>query len=180
MPQPARRSVLIDTSFLITLFSDDRENHAVAKKYYRYFIENKIDMYIPAIVVSEYTQKDSIEKIFETGNFIPLDFTTADGIIAGKFSALLHGSDRGNDSRDAVKNDINLLAQAANNEITFVATDDKLTLAKWCCKLNESNDLATEPITINVFDESIFHNGQMHLDVDIMSASENKPPNPPQ
>ena len=33
MPKPRKKSVLIDTSFLITLFDDSRVNHENAKKY---------------------------------------------------------------------------------------------------------------------------------------------------
>lgn len=72
MLRQPRQSVLIDTSFLITLFDNSRPNHEVAKKYYKYFIDNNIDMYLSAIVASEYEYKDSIDPILDTGNFIPL------------------------------------------------------------------------------------------------------------
>lgn len=69
MLRQPRQSVLIDTSFLITLFDNSRPNHEVAKKYYKYFIDNNIDMYLSAIVASEYEYKDSIDPILDTGNF---------------------------------------------------------------------------------------------------------------
>lgn len=165
MSSQHRRSVLIDTSFLITLFDDSRSNHSVAKQYYQYFINNQIDMCISAIVASEYEQKDSIDDIINTGNFIILPFNYDDGKVAGSFAASLNGGDRGGASRDAVKDDVKLLAQASNNELTFVATDDASTLANYCRRLNDLNLLSTSVITLESFDISLFNGGQTGLDI---------------
>ena len=162
MSKQSRRSVLIDTSFLITLFDDSRANHVVAKQYYQYFIDNQIDMYISAIVASEYEQKASIDEIFETGNFISLPFNYDDGKVAGNFANSLNG-DRGNASRDAAKDDVKLLAQASNNELDFVATDDASTLASYCRRLNETGQLTATVITLESFDISHFNGGQTGL-----------------
>ena len=37
-------SVLLDTSFLISLVDASRENHDKAKEFYKYFIDNKIEV----------------------------------------------------------------------------------------------------------------------------------------
>jgi len=167
MPNQRKGSVLLDTSFLITLFDDSRINHSHAKRYYKYFIENKIDMYLSVIVASEYSQKGSIEDILNTGNFISLPMTMADGITAGNFANLLSHSHRESiDSRAEAKDDIKLLAQCSNNAINYVATDDSSTLAKYTRRLNESGELTTKAITMNVFDTSIFDGGQTTLDID--------------
>lgn len=164
MPKQSRRSVLIDTSFLITLFDDSRANHTVAKQYYQFFINNQIDMYISAIVASEYEQKASIDEIFETGNFISLPFNFDDGKVAGNFASSLNGS-RDGTSRDAAKDDVKLLAQASNNELDFVATDDASTLASYCRRLNKTGRLNTTVITLESFDISNFNGGQTSLDI---------------
>lgn len=164
MPKQLKLSVLIDTSFLITLFDDSRANHEVAKKYYQYFINSGIDMYISAIVASEYGQKASIDDIFGTGNFISLSFNYDDGKIAGEFANFLAGN-RGDATRDAAKDDVKLLAQASNNELVFVATDDASTLANYCRRLNEAGQLTTTVITLESFDVSHFNGGQTGLDI---------------
>ena len=48
---------LLDTSFLITLAGRDRANHQAAKRYWKYFLENQIPLYLSTIVVSEFSVK---------------------------------------------------------------------------------------------------------------------------
>jgi hypothetical protein len=163
--QSSRKSVLIDTSFLITLFDDSREHHGVAGKYYKYFIDNHIDMYLCPTVVAEFSRKDDISDILKTGNFITTIINIDDGIVAGQFAKKLKGDNRSDASRIDMYNDIQILAHTANNEIVFIATDDSSTLANYCRRLNESGDLKTQVITLEVFDESIFNGGQLTLDV---------------
>jgi len=161
VPKPRKKSVLLDTSFLITLFDGSRANHDNAKNYYKYFIENKIDMIISSIVASEYAQKGSIGDIIDTNNFITSDFNMVDGILAGEFSNVLSGeSSNTGDSRIAVKDDIKLLAQCSNNGMDYIATDDSSTLAKYTRRLNELDKLKTHVITMNNYDISIFNGGQ--------------------
>jgi hypothetical protein len=167
MPKQLRESVLIDTSFLITLYDNSRANHESAKKYFRYFIEHSIDMYISTIVASEYSQKGSISDILESGNYISLTFTMGDAAMAGDFQSFLSGENRAaNDSRAAVKDDVKLLAQCSNNCMTYIATDDTSTLAKYARKLNEANKLETEVITMNAYDVSFFNGGQTAMDIE--------------
>lgn len=80
MPKLHRQSVLLDTSFLITLYDTTRDNHENAKEYFKYFIANSIDMYISSIVASEYQQKGDINIIFSTDNFIDCPFNRGDGV----------------------------------------------------------------------------------------------------
>jgi len=168
MPKPQKKSVLLDTSFLITLFDDSRPHNANAKKYYQYFIENEIAMFISSIVASEYEQKGSIKGILDTNNFISSDFSMIDGIRAGDFSRALSGEYReGTDPRAAVKDDIKLLAQCSNNGMDYIVTDDSSTLAKYTRRLNELNKLKTQVITMNDYDISIFNGGQMALEISL-------------
>ena len=162
MPKKSRQTVFIDTSFLITIFDDSRENHENAKRYYQYFIDNSIDMYLSAIVISEYQQKGDIQDILKTNCFIPCTFNIGDGIVAGDFAGFLNG-DREKNTRESTKDDMKILAQCANNEIDYIATEDKATLAKYCHKLNEGGKLNTQVITADRFDLSVFHNGQTSL-----------------
>ena len=166
MLRQPRQSVLIDTSFLITLFDNSRPNHEVAKKYYKYFIDNNIDMYLSAIVASEYEYKDSIDPILDTGNFIPLPFNLDDSKLAGSFASRLHSESRGKHaSRDSAKDDVKLLAQCSNHSIDFVATDDTSTMAKYCRRLNTMDESRTKVITLDCFDVSDFNGGQTELDI---------------
>lgn len=165
MPKQTHRKVLVDTSFLITLFNRDRENHIKAKKYYIYFIQHEIDMYLSTIAISEYSQKASIEPILATNNFIPLTFTVPDSIISGQFSEKLKDEKREpSEKRDVVKDDVKMLAQCANGEFDYLVTDDRSTMARWASKLHDNGDLKTQVIPITEYDESVFNNGQTTLD----------------
>lgn len=165
MPKKVHKKVLVDTSFLITLFSKTRKNRENALKYYQYFIDHKVDMHISTIAISEYSQKTKIEPILASGNFITLTFNVIDGITSGEFSEKLHGEKREDgDSRSAVKDDVKMLAQCANGEFDYLVTDDRSTMAKWAEKLYDAGDLKTQVIPISEYDESIFNNGQTALD----------------
>lgn len=52
--------VVLDTSFLITLADSSRAHHDAARKYWRYFTENGLPMFLPTIVVSEFYIKQAI------------------------------------------------------------------------------------------------------------------------
>ena len=162
MPKKSKQAVFIDTSFLITIFDSSRKNHENAKRYYQYFIDNSIDMYLSTIVISEYQQKGDVQDILKTNCFIPCNFNVGDGIVAGDFAGFLSG-DREKNTREATKDDMKILAQCANNEIDYIATEDKATLAKYCRKLNEGGKLNTQAITADSFDLSAFRSGQTSL-----------------
>lgn len=162
MPKKSKQAVFIDTSFLITIFDSSRKNHENAKRYYQYFINNSIDMYLSTIVISEYQQKGDIQDILKTNCFIPCNFNVGDGIVAGDFASLLSG-DREKNTREATKDDMKILAQCANNEIDFIATEDKSTLAKYCYRLIDNGKLNTRVITADEFDLSVFRSGQASL-----------------
>ena len=165
MPKQQRESVILDTCFLVTLYNDSYPQHTVAKKYYEYFIANNIFMYIPAIVVEEFEIKEPIDAIEQTGNFVVgLPFGRDDAKKSAEFKNKLSTVNRGNSSKDAVSNDIKLLAQAANSGITYFITADE-TLKRHCESLNASGDLTTIPIMIDAYDESIFNGGQLSLGV---------------
>ena len=162
MPKKSRQAVFIDTSFLITIFDSSRKNHEIAKRYYQYFIDNSIDMYLSAIVISEYQQKGDIQDILKTNCFIPCTFNVGDGIVAGDFASFLSG-DRAENARVATKDDMKILAQCANNEIDYIATEDESTLARYCRRLCDGGKLNTKVITADKFDLSVFRNGQTSL-----------------
>ena len=46
--------VLLDTSYLITLADKNRPHHEAARRYWKYFLENEIPIYLSTVVVSEF------------------------------------------------------------------------------------------------------------------------------
>ena len=160
-------SVLVDTSFLITLFDDKRTHHKVAKKYYKYFLGHSITMYLSPIVVAEFHQMQSIVDIVGSGNFILLPFNYPDGMNSADIAYKLGGVERKRDGTNPkYKDDLKIISQAQTNEITFIITEDDSTLARYCKRLQDAKVLGTKVITLSGgYDESWFNGGQSSLDV---------------
>ena len=80
-------SILLDTSFCIRLLKSNDLLHNNAKDYFKYFLEQKIEIYISSIVVAEYSVKDDVNNLpLEFVKIIPFDFF--DGKTAGEFHSI--------------------------------------------------------------------------------------------
>jgi len=139
-------SVLLDTSFLISLVDSNRAHHAIAKQYYKYLLEQKIPLYFSAIVASEFAIKQPITDL-ELHNFIPLPFNIPHSMKAAALWNLLDGRDSG-DNRAVIKDDMKIIAQALSEKIPFILTDDAKTFYKYCERLRLSNDLNIKAIKL--------------------------------
>ena len=144
-------SVLLDTSFLISLISEHRTHHATATQYYRHFLENNVPMYFSAIVAAEFGIKQPITDL-PLGNFRVLDFNVPHGRKAANIWSALGPRDPG-DHRAVVRDDVKLLAQASHEDIGCILTEDAATLYKYCERLRSSGHLQTRAIVLkNGFD----------------------------
>ena len=113
--------VLLDTSFLITLADKNRANHETARRYWRHFLENQIPIYLSAIVVSEFRVKQEIPpEILRCCVVLPLNWDDAER--AAKLDWKRHRP--AGVERDALKDDIKIIAQAVGVDAEFVITDD--------------------------------------------------------
>ena len=71
-------SALLDTSFLITLVNANRQHHETAKQFYRYMLQNDVQMYFSAIVASEFGIKQEVADL-PLSNFRILNFSVPHG-----------------------------------------------------------------------------------------------------
>ncbi len=157
-----KMTVLVDTSFLITLYDKTRPNNPTAFKYLNYFLDNLIDMYLSTIVISEYQQMQPIVDIINSGNYIPISYNYEDAIKTAEIAYNISGEKRG--SRAEFKDDLKLMGQAEFNNITFIITDDETTLAKYCERLSGAKMFKPKIIIMSKgFDSSIFNDGQASL-----------------
>lgn len=164
MPEKRQMSVLVDTGFVISVYDDSRPKHVVAKKYYKYFLDNSVKMYLSTIVISEYQQKQSIVDLMNTGHFIPLAFNYDDALKAADFAYNLGDVNRNGDPQAKYKDDLKIMGQASAQKIDYVITEDEKTLANYCKRL--SNARMFEPHIIVVgdkFDITHFNGGQVCL-----------------
>jgi len=151
-------SVLLDTSFLISLVDSNRINHEVAKQYYKYILEKSIPIYFSSIVASEFAIKQPITDL-PLNSFRTLPFNLPHSIKAAEIWSLLDGRDDG-DSRSVIKDDMKIIAQALKENIEFVLTDDARTFYKYCERLRTANNWNIKAIKL----ADGFSSGSLRLD----------------
>lgn len=122
-PVSVEKQVLLDTSFLITVFDDQRINHPTALALYQFFIEHGFLIFLSSIVVAEFCTRGDIKQL-PLNNFLPLSFDISDGALAGRlnFSTFMRPS--GDRDRVSIKDDVKLLAQMLQRNIAYFATED--------------------------------------------------------
>lgn len=154
-------SVLLDTSFLITLADPNRAQHDTAKAYYREFILRGIPIYLSTIVVSEFQVRQSIQDL-ELRNFVLLPFNIDHAMTCGQLIAG-HERDSGDD-RVRVKDDFKLIAQSVCEGISHLVTEDASSLVKYLGRIRQQTRCSTQTLTLlGGFDPAVFENGQGRL-----------------
>ncbi len=129
-------SVLLDTSFLISLVDRNRPNHEVAARYYKLSLEQQHPLYFSAIVAAEFAIKQPITDL-PLKNFRAIPFNIPHSIEAARLWNLL-GKHDSSDNRAVVRDDVKLMAQASHEAIPFILTEDAATLYKYCERLRVS------------------------------------------
>ena len=125
-------SVLLDMSFFCRLLSISDPLHENAKGYYRYFIENGIDMMVSTISIAEYCVLGEVADLpLRNLKIIPFNFnhSTIAGELARELFKARKQGEYTPDNRLIIPNDTKLFAQALsdNNIRYFVTSDAKAT-----------------------------------------------------
>lgn len=136
-------SVLLDTTFLISLVDDSREHHLKAVEFYKYFLNNKIAMILSSIATCEFCIKQPFEDLPHK-NFKMLAFNITDSYHLSKLFES-HFKNKGG-IRAAVKDDFKLISQASYNKIDFLITEDGDMVDKLIKPLNQQSLLNTKPL----------------------------------
>lgn len=146
------KSVLLDSSFCIRLLKKDADFHENTVEYFKYFLENSIEMYLSTIVVSEYAVGDDPDNLLSLNSFCLLEFDYADAKFSGQFLAKLREIGKFGDfgDRKVVINDIKLFSQIHNRKIDAYITKDRRSLAKMIKPLSEVYNLNFEFINLSI------------------------------
>lgn len=157
--------IVLDTSFLITLADPNRTNHQAAREYWRHVTEQGIPIFLPTIVVSEFCIKQEIPSdILRACIVLPFNWDDAIQAAALDFSK----TPRGGISRDALKDDVKILAQALVKDAAWIITDDTRSLYKFAQELKTVGTAKFRTIKLDSgFDVSFFDpQGQRQFDYD--------------
>jgi predicted nucleic acid-binding protein len=153
--------VVLDTSFLITLADAKRPNHEAARKYWQHFAENGLPVFLPTIVVSEFCIRQEIPADI-LRSCVVLPFNWSDAIKAAELD--FSKSKQKDESRDALKDDVKIIAQVIVKEAAYAITDDSRTFYKYAQQLVQTGAAAFRPIKLeDGFDPAFFNGGQREL-----------------
>lgn len=140
-------SVLLDTSYLISLVNARRPRHNTAADYYRHLVKHDVPMYFSAIVAAEFGIKQPITEL-PLDYFRVLDFNLKHGQQAANLWNMLGPRDAAA-SRMVARDDVKLLAQASEESVNFILTEDAATLHKYCERLRAAGALQTRTILLS-------------------------------
>jgi len=163
--------VVLDTSFLITLADPGRQNHAVARRYWQYFMEQAIPVFLPTIVVSEfYVRQEIPPEILRCCVVLPFNWDDAIRTAQLDFSQLKKPSE----SRVAIKDDVKIIAQAVICDAQHLITEDADSLIRIALELKASGKVAFRTICLkDGFDRALLDaNGQRDFE-DAMNQTDN-------
>ena len=154
-------SILLDTSYLITLADPGRAHHETAKRYLRAALAQGCPSYLSAMVASDVQVGQSVSDL-PLRNFHVLPFNIDHAMTSGNFMRIL-SRDPGDD-RVAVKDDVKLLAQMVCESITHIFTEDSNTLVKYLGRRRDQGQASAQAIVLaEGFDAAWFNGGQKYL-----------------
>lgn len=154
-------SVLLDTSFLISLSDPTRFHHAAAVQYYKECVHRQVPMYLSTIVISEFQVKQAINDL-PLRNFVVLPFNVDHAMRCGLIVRQMARDPE--DDRVRVKDDFKLLAQCDCEAISHLISEDANTLAKYLDRARNSGLASTKVVLLkDGFDAAWFENGQTRL-----------------
>lgn len=144
------KSVLLDNSFCIRLLKADDEFHENCLKYFEYFLDRNIDIYLSTIVISEYSVLDNPDNLLALKAFRILEFDYKDAKLSGKYYYNLMQDKEALKSlgRKLVINDLKILAQIQNREIDAYISKDFTSFKKMINPLNKLGLLNVEFIDL--------------------------------
>lgn len=128
------KAVFLDTSFLITLKGRERADHETAKKYFAYWYENSVKMFVSAICYAEYLAKDEDIPAAILNSVEIVSFNAEAAVIAGKLQRKGVQIHVDGVPRDALKDDIKIIASAATLKVAAIAHCDGNSMAKFIAR----------------------------------------------
>jgi len=130
--------VSLDTSFLITFADPGRGNHSVAVDYFRHCLSQRIPMWISAVAAGEFEVKQPVSEL-PLQNFRIQPYNLPHAIRSAAFFRALRADNTPSveDRRPIIINDLKILAQAEEEGIAVILTEDRNTLSRLAERLRQ-------------------------------------------
>ena|SRR5436309_3433764 len=125
----------LDTSFLISFADPTRAHHSVAVEYFRHCVAEHIPMWISTVAAGEFEVKQAFRDL-PLQNFRIQPYNLSHAIrAAALFRQLQEDSAPRDDARRIIINDLKIIAQATEEKISWIVTEDENTLVRLAARL---------------------------------------------
>jgi predicted nucleic acid-binding protein len=130
--------VSLDTSFLITFADPGRMHHAVALEYFRHCLTQRIPMWLSTVAAGEFEVKQPVSDL-PLQNFRIQPYNLPHAIRAAALLRAVREDSASpvEDRRPIIINDLKILAQAEDDGIPVILTEDRNTLSRLTDRLRE-------------------------------------------
>ena len=130
--------VSLDTSFLISFADPDRPNHTVAVNYFRHCLAQRVPMWISVVAAGEFEVGEPVSDL-PLQNFRIQPYNLPHAIrAAALFRALRQdAAEPAEERRPIIINDLKILAQAEEDQIPVILTEDANTLSRLADRLRQ-------------------------------------------
>ena len=142
--------VSLDTSFLISFADPIRPHHAIAVDYFRHCLAQRIPMWISVVAAGEFEVKQPVGDL-PLQNFRIQPYNLAHAIRAAALLRSLQADSSQpveNNARKIIINDLKIIAQAEEEKIPVILTEDANTLSKIVNRLRQSNISSTHVLLL--------------------------------
>jgi predicted nucleic acid-binding protein len=141
--------VSLDTSFLITFADPSRANHAVAVDYFRHCLTRRIPMWLSSVAAGEFEVGQSVSDL-PLQNFRIQPYNLPHAIrAAALFRAIREDhTPVAEDRRPIIINDLKILAQAEEENIPVILTEDRNTLSRLTGRLRQRGQVKVQVLLL--------------------------------
>jgi predicted nucleic acid-binding protein len=128
--------VSLDTSFLISFADPGRPHHAAAIEYFRYCLNQNFPMWISVVAAGEFEVGEPVSDL-PLRKFQIQTYTLAHAIKAAALFKIIRETavESPEESRRIIINDLKILAQAEEDGISVILTEDASTLSRLATRL---------------------------------------------
>jgi len=141
--------VSLDTSFLISFADPERSNHVVAVDYFRHCLAQRIPMWISVVAAGEFEVGEPVSDL-PLQNFRIQPFNLPHAIRAASLfrAAREDNTAASEDRRPVIINDLKIIAQAEEEQIPIILTEDANTLSRLAARLHKRGVVSVSVIML--------------------------------